>query len=144
MSEDLSAWLNETGAQGDPTKYRKTDLEMWAKRLFDRFKFRAGNSDKERRRSFEEIWDAAGGNSEAIAYGFNSSLTSKIYSVAYIKACIKNFFISPSVPKTPIQIVLQSRGLPINPVHSVVKPSKVQKKAKPSVPPEPVPDVKWK
>lgn len=91
MSEELSAWLDETRAQGDPAHYCKTDLEIWVMRLFDRCPFNAGRSQRDRRRSFEDIWEAAKGNPEAIAYGFDAALKGEVYTMAYVKACVRNW-----------------------------------------------------
>lgn len=84
-------WIDATRAQGDPAKYSKTDLEMFVMRVLDRFPFKAGKSQREKRRSFEETWEASKGNTEAVAYGFDAALKAGIYSMAYVKACIKNW-----------------------------------------------------
>lgn len=140
MPEDLSEWVSETGAQGDPARYCKTDLEIWITKLFESFNFRAGKSNKERRRSFEEIWDVADGNPEAIACGFNAALKTRTYSTSYVKACIKNFSAVAIIAKT------------ITPTIKAVSPTKVlvpvtpkpRKKSKPTEPEVPIADVEWK
>jgi hypothetical protein len=135
---EISDWVRETGAQGEPSRYCKTDLEIWTKRLFERHKFNAGKSTKERRRAFEEIWEVADGNPEAIAYGFDAALKARIYSIAYIKSCCKNFRVSPTLdkprPSNPISI-------PKSPPPPA--PPKVTRKPRAKKTEEPVPDVQW-
>ena len=129
MTEDLSYWLHATMAQGDPAKYCKTDLEIWiAGRLFERYDFKAGKSKKEKRRSFEEIWEAANGNPEAIAYGFNAALKSMVLSLAYVKACIKGFGTPSPTPPTPPQAQAAKKHSFQRPTPSPRKPRSVKPK----------------
>ena len=103
---DLPDWYDATEAQGDPYSYSKGDLEMWALRIFNSHKFSVGISRNSKRRAFNEVWDAANGDSMAIAYGFNEALRKRSYSLAYVKACAKNMKIpkpitvSTAVPDT--------------------------------------------
>lgn len=100
--EELPNWIAVTRAQGEPSNYRKEDLEIWVcRRLFDRFRhFRGGDSQRERRKSFEELWELCVGVPQAIAYGFEAALRARVYSVDYVKACIKNFVKASSTPPT--------------------------------------------
>jgi len=95
MSEAMfEHWIEATRAQGDPARYSKTDLEMFVMRVFDRHDFRAGKSQREKRRSFEELWEISQGNTESIAYGFDAALKASIFSLKYVAACVKNYAVS--------------------------------------------------
>lgn len=136
-NENLSEWVDETGAQGDPLKYCKTDLEIWVKKLFEHFNFKAGKSNKERRRAFEAVWDASDGNGEAIAYGFNAALKARVHSLAYVKACIKGFGAPVSVPKPTAPVIPNTPKVKPDPPKI---PATRRKKAADQQPQE---DVKW-
>jgi hypothetical protein len=120
--DDLTEWYEATGAQGDPYFYRKSDLEMWVMGLFNSYKFKAGQSKGQKRRSFNEVWDATNGESIAIAYGFNEALKRQIYSLAYVKACAKN--LRSDIPPLKTRI-------PINPPDGVVPASQIKSKPTP-------------
>jgi len=93
--DDIPEWLEATDAQGDPLSYCKTDLERWVMIIFNAHKFHAGTSKGAKRRSFNEVWDAALGEPIAIAYGFNEALKYRKYSLAYVKSVIKSFMAKP-------------------------------------------------
>jgi hypothetical protein len=101
MEEELSGWVSYTGIQGHPSRYSKTDVEIGAKRIFDALNFKSGKSNNDRRRSFEEIWDASGSNPQLVAEGFDAAIRAKVYSLAYVKACIKNFGKDPAPNPAP-------------------------------------------
>ena len=103
---DLPDWYDATESQGDPYLYSKGDLEMWALRIFNSHKFSVGISRNSKRRAFNEVWDAANGESIAIAYGFNEALRKRTYSLAYVKTCAKNM----KIPK-PIDFYNVKREL---------------------------------
>ena len=136
---ELSDWVSETGAQGNPAHYCKTDLEIWVKRIFERCKFKAGKSVRERRQAFEEIWEAADGNPEAIAYGFDAALKARVYSIAYVKSCIKNYRPSLTLDKPKFTHPVPQ---PYSPP-KVTTPPKVARKPRAKKTEEPVPDVQW-
>jgi hypothetical protein len=122
MSNDLSEWIKYTAVL---MPLCKTDVEIGAKRLFDAFNFKAGKSQKDRRRSFEEVWESSNGNPEAIAYGFDAAIKAKVYTIAYVKACIKNLFIENSPKPEPYK--LNTPKTKPNPEKSQVRASRKPK-----------------
>lgn len=88
---ELALWILATGSQGEPIYYSKQLVESGAKILFDAYSFKAGKSQRERRRSFEDVWDESGSEPWLVAYGFDAALRHRIYSISYVKACIRNF-----------------------------------------------------
>lgn len=104
MGEALSYWLDATRAQGDPSRWTKTDVEIGAMRVFDKFKFNAGKSQRERRRAFEEVWEASCSDPGAVAFGFDEALKRRKYSIAYVKMCARNMNLSPPAARTAAEI----------------------------------------
>ncbi len=149
MSEELTVWANESRTQGFPSNYTKTDVEMGAMRLFDRLRFNAGKSQRERRRAFEEVWEASDSNPEAVAYAFGAALRAHIYSMAYVRACAKGYV--PETTTAPLVDVAVNKPAPSSKFKfnmPLVKPDPPKAPAKPRkkktvVPEEPKPDIEW-
>lgn len=149
MSEaTFEHWIDATRAQGDPAKYSKTDLEMFVMRVLGRFPFKAGKSQREKRRSFEETWETSKGNTEAVAYGFDAALKAGIYSMAYVKACIKNWALTsnytqakPLTAPPTVEQVAKVVGHKFN--MPIVKPDPKPRK-RTSRPVGPTEKVEWK
>jgi len=98
--EDLSLWIETTRAQGDPSLYRHDELEMYIMRIFEKYHFVGGKktSKRDKRHAFSELWDASGGNTMAIAHGFETALKNKVYTIPYVKACITGYELSKKLP----------------------------------------------
>ena len=142
MVEDLSCWLDITMAQGDPENYSKTDLEMWVMRIFNRLPFKAGKSNREKRRSFQELWEAADGRPELVAYGLNASIKFRKFSVVYAKACMKNYGVGATITSKPVEIPkIKHVEKIVTKARSASKP-KTTRKRKPAI--EAAPDIEWK
>ena len=152
---ELPEWFDATGAQGDPCSYSKSDLEMWIVRIFNNHKFLPATASKgQKRRAFEEIWDATNGESLAIAYGFNAALEHMIYSLNYVKTCAKNM---KPVWQKPAQTALpvkdkefnykSYRNAPKAQEKELIKikrtPAPVKEKKVAKKPTVEVPDVEW-
>ena len=149
---DLPEWFDATGAQGDPRSYSKSDLEMWIVRIFNNHKFLPATASKgQKRRAFEEIWDATNGESIAIAYGFNAALEHRIYSLNYVKTCAKNM--KPVWKKPEPEIINRVsnetvlRNAPKAQEKELIKikrtPAPVKEKKVVKKPTVEVPDVEW-
>jgi hypothetical protein len=155
VSEELSEWASASRIQGDPSKYSKTDVEIGAMRLFDGHKFSSGKSQREKRRSFEEVWESSNSNPEAVAYAFGAALKAKIYSMSYVKACARNFsappvkpepfkFSMPKIKLDPPKVPMPSLRPPVELQAPVPVSGKAPKKKKVPKPSGPMaPDVEW-
>lgn len=157
---DLPEWFDATGAQGDPYSYSKSDLEMWIVRIFNNHKFLPATASKgQKRRAFEEIWEATNGESIAIAYGFNASLGHKVYSLNYVKTCAKNMKPVAVKISKPITVdamikssgrtnMLEGKRITLrDPIGESIKikrtPAPVKEKKVAKKPTVEVPDVEW-
>ena len=145
---DISFWLEATGAQGDPSGYRKTDLEMWSVDVLDRY-FHVGQSKRSKRLAFEEIWEASGGDGAAIAYGFDAALRARVYSLAYVKGCMRNY--SAPKPATPQKVkespagsYVSTKSITAIPSSPKPAPTKPKRTRAPKAPAQPVEDIEWK
>jgi hypothetical protein len=136
--DDLPYWFDATGAQGNPNHYRHGDLEMWVKGIMDRYPF-LGRAASRRHKimAFEDVWDASEGDSYAIAYAFNAALEQKIYSIQYVKGCLKGAYAPRNQVSTPKP--MQSRpssSKPTLPKKSALKVETIDLKVKASPAPK--------
>jgi hypothetical protein len=149
VGKALSYWLDATRAQGDPSRWSKTDVEIGAMRIFDKFKFNAGKSQRERRHAFEAVWEASESNPEAVAYGFGAAIRARIFTMAYVRACAKGFKSPPPVVITGSKTVnrlLIPPDTPINHRPPVAPPVNVKAPKKKKIVTQtgpPLPDVEW-